>query len=155
MGGSLRQFYDVRGNQMEPTSAYTPEATGIAERQSLRVLDMARPMLVDSGDARHGLAPLGASWGPLCGGCDIVCEGFARCERRERSWDAHLVRASWGMLWSWGCSEGLAAESGCTPQANHLCSALKSLHVCGQAGSWGSNYQWGPASARFCWTVGR
>jgi hypothetical protein len=59
MGELLRQFYDVRGHQMELTSAYTPEANGIAERHSLRLLDMARPMLVDSGDARPGLAPLG------------------------------------------------------------------------------------------------
>jgi hypothetical protein len=51
MGGSLRQFYDERGVQMEPTSAYAPEANGIAERHILRLLDMARPMLVDSRDA--------------------------------------------------------------------------------------------------------
>jgi hypothetical protein len=44
---------------MEPTSAYAPEANGIAERYNLRLLDMARPMLADSGDARRGLKPLG------------------------------------------------------------------------------------------------
>jgi transposase InsO family protein len=58
MGGSLRQFFGERGVQMEPTSAHAPEANGIAERHNLRLLDMARPMLADSGDARHGLEPL-------------------------------------------------------------------------------------------------
>jgi hypothetical protein len=58
MGGSLKQFYVERGVQMEPTSAYAPEANGIAERHNLRLLDMARPMLADAGDARHGLGPL-------------------------------------------------------------------------------------------------
>jgi hypothetical protein len=44
---------------MEPTSTYASEANGIAERHNLRLLDMARPVLADSGDARHGLEPLG------------------------------------------------------------------------------------------------
>jgi hypothetical protein len=59
MGGSLRQFLGERGVHMEPTSAHAPEANGIAEHHNLRLLDMARPMLADSGDARHGLEPLG------------------------------------------------------------------------------------------------
>jgi transposase InsO family protein len=59
MGGSRRQFYGERDVQMEPASAYAPEANGIAERHNLRLLDMARPMLAGSGDARHGLEPLG------------------------------------------------------------------------------------------------
>jgi hypothetical protein len=58
MGGSLRQFYGERGVQMEPTSAHAPEANGIAERHDMRLLDMARPMLADSRDARHCLEPL-------------------------------------------------------------------------------------------------
>jgi hypothetical protein len=59
MVGSLRQFFGERGVQMEPTSACAPEANGIAERHNLRLLDMAKPVLADSGDARHGLEPLG------------------------------------------------------------------------------------------------
>jgi hypothetical protein len=34
---------------MEPTAGYSPEANGIAERHNLTLLDMALPMLADSG----------------------------------------------------------------------------------------------------------
>lgn len=59
MVGTLQSFYAERGIQMEPTAGYSPEANGLAERHNLRLLDMALPMLADSGDARHNLAPLG------------------------------------------------------------------------------------------------
>jgi hypothetical protein len=47
------------GIQQEPTPGYSPECNGIAERHNLSLLDIARPMLADSGDERLGLAPLG------------------------------------------------------------------------------------------------
>jgi transposase InsO family protein len=59
MGGELLKFYGERGIQREPTAGYSPEANGLAERHNLTLLDMALPMLADSGDARHGLQPLG------------------------------------------------------------------------------------------------
>lgn len=56
---SLRPFYDERGIQIEATPPYSPECNPIAERHNLVMLDMALPMLADSGDVRHGLDPLG------------------------------------------------------------------------------------------------
>ena len=57
--GHLAAFYAERGIQPEPTAPYSPEANGLAERHNLVVLDIALPMLADSGDARHNLQPLG------------------------------------------------------------------------------------------------
>ena len=48
-----------KGIQLEPTAGYSPEANGLAERHNLTLLDMAMPMLADSGDERYGLPPLG------------------------------------------------------------------------------------------------
>jgi hypothetical protein len=59
MGGELLCFYKERGIQREPTPGYSPECNGLAERHNLTLLDMARPMLADSGDERLGLPPLG------------------------------------------------------------------------------------------------
>ena len=55
----LAAFYAERGIQSEPTAPYSPEANGLAERHNLVLLDIALPMLADSGDARHGLPALG------------------------------------------------------------------------------------------------
>ena len=55
---SLRPFCDERGIQIEATSPYSPECKPIAKRHNLVMLDMALPMLADSGDVRHGLKPL-------------------------------------------------------------------------------------------------
>jgi hypothetical protein len=59
MGGELLCFYKERGIQREPTPGYSPECNGLAKRHNLTLLDMARPMLADSGNERLGLAPLG------------------------------------------------------------------------------------------------
>ena len=59
MARPLLAYYAERGIQAEFTPAYTPEANGVAERHNRVLLDMTRPMLADSGDARRGLAPLG------------------------------------------------------------------------------------------------
>ena len=67
MVGSLRQFYADRGIEMEPTSPYSPESNGIAERHNLVLLDLALPMLADSADARYALPPFGAILD--CRGC--------------------------------------------------------------------------------------
>jgi transposase InsO family protein len=62
MSGELKTFFAVRGIQQEPTAGYTPEANGLAERHNLTLLDIALPMLADSGDPQHGLPPLGPQY---------------------------------------------------------------------------------------------
>ena len=59
VSASLRGFYAERGIQMECTAPYSPEANGLAERFNLTLLDLAKPMLADSGDAARGIPPLG------------------------------------------------------------------------------------------------
>jgi hypothetical protein len=59
MGGELLHFYRERGIQREPTPGYSPECNGLAEWHNLSLVDMARPMLADSGDQPLGFAPLG------------------------------------------------------------------------------------------------
>jgi hypothetical protein len=58
MSQQLQGYYQERGTQPEPTARYSPEANGLAERHNLTLLDMALPMLADSGDNRLGLPPL-------------------------------------------------------------------------------------------------
>jgi hypothetical protein len=62
MVGTLQRFYAERGVQMEPTAGYNPEANGIAERHHLTLLDMALPMLADSGLPQYGLCLLGPQY---------------------------------------------------------------------------------------------
>jgi len=60
----MLDYYRERGVQVEPTPPHTPEANGVAERHNLTLLDIALPMLEDSGDPAFGLAPLGARFAP-------------------------------------------------------------------------------------------
>jgi transposase InsO family protein len=62
MSGQLQLFFAERGIQQEPTAGYTPEANGLAERHILTLLDIALPMLADSGDPQRGLPPLGSEY---------------------------------------------------------------------------------------------
>ena len=57
--GTLKAFYADRGIQMEVTAPNSPEGNGLAERFNLTMLDLALPMLADSGCPRHGLLPFG------------------------------------------------------------------------------------------------
>jgi hypothetical protein len=59
MSWQLHEFHQERGIQAEPTAGDSPGANGQAERHNLILLDMALPMLADSGDHRLGLPPLG------------------------------------------------------------------------------------------------
>jgi hypothetical protein len=62
MSGQLKAFFAERGIQQEPTAGCTPEANGLAKRQKLTLLDMALPMLADSGDQQRGLPPLDSQY---------------------------------------------------------------------------------------------
>jgi hypothetical protein len=62
MSGEMKTFCAERGIQQEPTAGYTPEANGLAGRHNLTLLDIALPMLADSGDPQHGLPPLGPQY---------------------------------------------------------------------------------------------
>jgi hypothetical protein len=59
MSRQLQECHQERGIQAEPTAGYSPEANGLAERNNLTLLDIALPMLADSGDQLLGLPPLG------------------------------------------------------------------------------------------------
>jgi hypothetical protein len=60
MSGQLQTFFAEQDIHQEPTAGYTPEANGLAERHNLTLLDIALPMLADSGDPHCGLPPLGS-----------------------------------------------------------------------------------------------
>jgi hypothetical protein len=62
MSGQLQTFFAERGIQQEPTAGYTLEANGLVERHNLTLLDIAIPMLADSGDPQRGLPPLGSQY---------------------------------------------------------------------------------------------
>jgi hypothetical protein len=62
MSGQLHTFFVERDIQKEPKTGYTPEANGLAERHNLTLLDIALPMLADSGDPQRGLPPLGSQY---------------------------------------------------------------------------------------------
>jgi hypothetical protein len=71
-GRELRHFYEERGIQREATAGFSPESNVLAERHNLTFLDMTRPMLVDSGDKRLGLEPLGEPLGERYAGYAIM-----------------------------------------------------------------------------------
>jgi hypothetical protein len=62
MSGQLQTFFVERGIQQEPTAGYTLEANRLVERHNLTLLDIALPMLADSGDPQRGLPPLGSQY---------------------------------------------------------------------------------------------
>jgi hypothetical protein len=62
MSGQLHTFFAERVIQQEPTAGYTPEANGLAERHNLTLLDIALPMLADSGDPQRGLPLPGSQY---------------------------------------------------------------------------------------------
>jgi hypothetical protein len=61
--------YQEHSIQREPTPEYNPECNGLAERHNLSFLDMASPMLADSGDQRLGFGSVGQE---ICRGCDYL-----------------------------------------------------------------------------------